>query len=107
MCFISCKESDMAKHIVLVNWTEQGVKTVKDTIKRSRDFRQLAKSVGVEVTDISWVLGPYDIVCTLNAPDDETATRLGLMLAMQGNVRTTTMRAFSESEMEGIIKGLP
>lgn len=97
----------MAKHIVLIKWTEQGVKNVKDTVKRARDFKQVAKSIGVEITDISWTLGPYDLVCTLNAPDDETATRLGLMLAMQGNVSTTTMRAFGETEMESIIKGLP
>ncbi|VWC82318.1 GYD family protein [Burkholderia lata] len=62
--------------------------------------------MGVTVASLKWTLGPYDIVATLDAPDDETTTRLGLMLAQMGNVRTVSMRAFGEAEMERIVGGM-
>lgn len=97
----------MAKYIVLLNWTDQGARTVKDTVQRARAARQAFEALGVRMTDISWTLGQYDIVATLEAPDDETVTRAGVAMAMQGNVRSTTLRAFTETEMEQILKGLP
>jgi uncharacterized protein with GYD domain len=59
------------------------------------------------MTGIWWTLGQYDVVCTLEAPDDEAITRAGLALGMQGNVRSTTLRAFDETEMARIIQSLP
>ncbi len=97
----------MARYVVLVNWTEQGIRSVKETVSRSKAFRQAAKSMDCEIADICWTLGPYDIVSIVDAPNDEVVTRLGLILGMQGNVKTTTLRAFGESEMERIIKSLP
>lgn len=97
----------MATYIVLLNWTDQGIRDVKDTINRAKAFRQAAQTMGVEIRDIHWTIGPYDAISTFDAPDDETATRLGLALGMKGNVRSTTLRAFGEQEMERIIQGLP
>jgi len=97
----------MARFVVLVNWTVQGVRSVKDTVSRSKAFREAAKAMDCEVAEICWTLGPYDIVSIVDAPNDEVATRLGLLLGLQGNVKTTTLRAFGETEMERIIKGLP
>lgn len=96
----------MATYIELVNWTDQGARTAKDTINRARAFREVAGSMGVKVSSVQWTLGQYDLVITVDAPDDETVTRLGLALALQGNVRTSTMRAFGEDEMARIIGGL-
>ncbi|CDY74357.1 hypothetical protein BGLT_00644 [Caballeronia glathei] len=96
----------MATYIELVNWTDQGVRNAKDTIKRAKAFAEAAQAMGVTVSSVKWTLGTYDLVVTLEAPDDETVTRMGLMLAQQGNVRTTTMRAFGEEEMARIIGGL-
>lgn len=62
---------------------------------------------GVQLREIYWAIGPYDIVTVVDAPDDETMTKAGLALAMQGNLRSTTLRVFGEQEMEGILKGLP
>ena len=81
----------MATYIELVNWTDQGVRNAKDTIKRAKAFAEAAQAMGVTVSSVKWTLGTYDLVVTLEAPDDETVTRMGLMLAQQGNVRTTTM----------------
>lgn len=96
----------MATYIELVNWTDQGVRAVKDTIKRAKAFTEVAQSMGITVRSVHWTLGAYDLVISVDAPDDETVTRMGLMLAQQGNVRTMTLRAFGEEEMERIVGGL-
>ncbi|WP_321798251.1 GYD domain-containing protein [Caballeronia sp. J97] len=96
----------MATYIMLLNWTDQGVRTAKDTVNRARAFREASKAMGVTVGTLHWTLGSYDLVVSLDSPDDETTTRLGLALAAQGNVRSSTMRAFGEDEMERIVGGL-
>ncbi|MGB8338616.1 MAG: GYD domain-containing protein [Burkholderiales bacterium] len=96
----------MGKYVVLGNWTDQGVKNVKDTVIRARAARQGFEKMGVKWDQILWTVGPYDLMVIVDAPNDESATKAGLMVGMQGNIRTTTMRAFGEAEMEGIIKGL-
>ncbi|MBP0594710.1 GYD domain-containing protein [Paraburkholderia sp. LEh10] len=96
----------MATYIMLVNWTEQGARNAKDTVNRARAFRETSKAMGVTVGTVNWTLGAYDLVISFDSPDDETTTRLGLALASLGNVRTATMRAFGEEEMERIVGGL-
>jgi len=93
----------MASFVVLANFTEQGIRHVKDTLQRAEAFRELAKNVGVAVKDMYWTLGQYDIVAICDAPDDETATALSLSVASFGNVRTQTLRAFSAAEMGQIL----
>ena len=97
----------MARYIALINWTDQGARNVKDTVNRAKAFRQAVQTFGGQVSDIYWTLGQFDVVTLFDAPDDETASKVGLTLGMQGNVRTMTMRAFGEQEMERIIRGLP
>jgi uncharacterized protein with GYD domain len=96
----------MATYIMLMNWTDQGVRTAKDTVNRARAFRETGKAMGVTIGPLHWTLGAYDLVASVDAPDDETLIRLGLTLASLGNVRTSTMRAFGEDEMQRIIDGL-
>lgn len=93
----------MATYVVLANFTDQGIKNVKDTTKRADAFKELAKSKGASVKDIYWTLGQYDIVATVDAPDDTVVTALGLTLAQAGNIRTQTMRAFSSADMTAIL----
>ena len=93
----------MATYISLINWTEKGVAGFKDTIDRAEAGKALAGTFGGALKDIYWTLGPYDIVVVSEAPDDESATAFALTLASQGNVRTTTMRAFDADEMRGIV----
>jgi uncharacterized protein with GYD domain len=59
---------------------------------------------GVSFKEIYWTVGPYDLVGIVEAPDDETATAALLSVAGQGNIRTTTLRAFSASEMRRMIE---
>lgn len=93
----------MAMYVVLANFTDQGVRNVKDSPKRAEAFKELAKSSGATVKDLYWTLGQYDIVATVDAPDDMAITALGLTLAKAGNVRTQTLRAFSQAEMGSIL----
>lgn len=93
----------MATYIVLANFTDQGVRNVKDSTKRADAFKELAKSFGASVKDLYWTLGQYDIVATVEAPDDMVITALGLTLAKGGNVRTQTLRAFSPADMGAIL----
>ena len=97
----------MAMYVVLANFTEQGVKNIKDTSKRAGAFKELAKSSGATVKELYWTLGQYDIVATVEAPDDIVITALGLTLAKAGNVRTQTLRAFSEADMSNILSKVP
>lgn len=97
----------MAKYIALLNWTDQGIRGAKQTVERARAARQGFEALGVKLTDIWWTVGPYDLVCVMEAADDEAVTRAGLALGMLGNVRSTTLRAFEEGDMERILKGLP
>ena len=96
----------MATYIVLSSFTDQGVRNVKDTTKRSDAVRELAKKFGVTVKDIFWTLGRYDVVAIFEAPDDASMTALGLAIGAGGNVRTQTLRAFSREEMNGVLAKL-
>jgi uncharacterized protein with GYD domain len=96
-------EEVMALYIVLANFTEQGIRNVKDSPKRAEAFRDMAKKCGVTVKDTFWTLGQYDIVAILEAPDDVSITALGLSLGTLGNVRTQTLRAFSSADIKSIL----
>ena len=93
----------MATYITLASFTDQGVRTAKDSIKRAEAFKEMAKKHGATVKDLMWTLGQYDIVVTLEAPDDTAVTALNLSIGGLGNVRTQTMRAFSAAEMANVI----
>jgi uncharacterized protein with GYD domain len=94
----------MARYVMLLNWTEQGVKNADKTVDRAAAAKQAFEKAGGKLTEILWCLGQYDMVCQCEAPDDETMTALALGLAKLGNVKTTTLRAFGESEMQKIIR---
>jgi uncharacterized protein with GYD domain len=93
----------MATYIILANFTEQGIRTVKDTSNRADAFRDMAQKAGVTVKELYWTLGAHDIVTIVEAPDDIAVTALGLSVGALGNVRTQTLRAFSKAEMRTIM----
>jgi uncharacterized protein with GYD domain len=93
----------MATFVLLVNFTDQGIRNVKDTLKRAEAFVKTAQSLGVTVKEEYWTLGRYDIVIIVDAPDTAAVTALGLSVGALGNVRTQTLAAFSAEEMRGIL----
>ncbi|MGI9413646.1 MAG: GYD domain-containing protein [Hyphomicrobiales bacterium] len=96
----------MAKYIALTNWTDQGVKNVKESPNRVDAARDLARSLGCELQDFYLTIGAYDMVVTIEAPDDETVAKFALTLASAGNVRTTTLKALSEDTYREIVSAL-
>ena len=96
----------MPTYISLVNWTDQGIRTVKDTLNRRGQAEALAEKHEVRFEQVYWTFGPYDVVIVLEAPDDESATAMVLELSSEGNLKTTTLRAYDHEEMSGIIQRL-
>ena len=97
----------MATYLALINFTEQGVQKFKDTRKRAGAFRAMAEKAGVTVREQLWTLGPYDGALVLEAEDDAAVTAVMLSLAAAGNVRTQTLRAFDEGEMDEVLGRAP
>ena len=94
----------MATYIALLQYTDQGIRNVKDTTKRASTARDVAAKLGVKFTELFWTLGQYDLAILAEAPDDETMTAVMLKLAALGNVKSQTMRAFRSGEMETVLK---
>lgn len=97
----------MATYISLVNYTEQGIKAIKDSPNRVNAVRALAERLGGTMPQIFLTMGSYDLVAISEFADDETAAKFVLAIGSGGNVRTTTMRAFDEGQMREIIGSLP
>jgi uncharacterized protein with GYD domain len=93
----------MATYILLTQWTDQGIKNVKASPKRADDARAMAKKFGVEWKNLFMTMGAYDLVLTVEAPDDQALAKYVVSLGSQGNVRTTTLKAFPEAEYRAII----
>jgi uncharacterized protein with GYD domain len=93
----------MATYVVLIDWTDQGVAAYRDTVKRADAASQALERLGGKMKELYWTLGPHDIVAVVEAPDDETATAFAVATAAQGNVRTTTLRAFDREQVQTII----
>jgi uncharacterized protein with GYD domain len=96
----------VATYIALSSFTDQGIRTVKDTTKRADAVARAAKKFGAKLTQIFWTVGNYDLVVIIEAPDEASATAFMLSIGSAGNIRTTTLRAFSKSEMNGILEKL-
>ena len=93
----------MITYVVLVNFSDQGIRNAKDTVKRMEAFKEMAKKFGVTVREFFWTQGQYDMVAITEAPDEVSGTALNMSLCALGNVRTQTLRAFSANEMKQII----
>lgn len=96
----------MARYVVLIDFTDQGVRSAKETVQRSRQARADWERRGVRMEAVYWTLGEHDIVGIVDAPDDATLAATLLELAGAGNVRTKTMRAFDEGEMQAVLDQL-
>ena len=94
----------MPTYVTVANFTDQGIKNFRDTVRRSEDFRGVVEQSGGRVRLQLWTLGQYDIVVVMDFPDDETAAAVALQTAALGNVRTTTLKAFDAEQVSAIIQ---
>ncbi len=97
----------MATYIILINYTEQGIRNIKDSPSRLDAARQVMKDLGGELKDTYLTIGAHDLVAVVEAPSDEVLAKFALAVGSKGNIRTTTLRAFTEPEYRGIIQSLP
>lgn len=96
----------MSKFVVLANWTQEGIKNVKDSPDRLDQAKKLFQASGAEILEFFLVMGKYDMVVITEAPDQETAAKLALMLGAGGAIRTVSMPAFDEAEYRKLIGSL-
>jgi uncharacterized protein with GYD domain len=93
----------MPRYVVLYDWTEQGVRNFKDSVDRYEAAKSQLEGLGIRFADTYWTLGSHDLVSIVDAPDDESLAAGLLAVAGAGNIRTTTLRAFSAAEMKSVI----
>ena len=96
----------MPTYIALLKWTEQGIGAVKDSPSRLDAGREAFKKTGVNIRDTYLTMGRYDLVCIIDAPDDESFASAMLSLGSQGNVQTETLKAFPEEQYRKICASL-
>lgn len=97
----------MGTYIGLINYTEQGIRNIKDSPKRAETARKALQDMGGDMTGLYLTMGAYDLIAIIEAPSDEVVAKFVLTLGKTGNVRTTTVKAFTESEFGEIVAALP
>ncbi len=97
----------MATYIILTNYTQKGIESVKESPARLDAAKQAFKAMGAEMKQFYLVTGRYDIIIVAEAPDDATVAKIALAIGSKGAVRTETFRAFTEGEYRNIIQAIP
>ena len=97
----------MATYVSLFTFTDEGIRNVRDTVKRANAFREVAAKAGVTVREIFWTMGQYDLVGIVEAKDDTAALALLLGVGAMGNIKTQTLRAYSADEIEHVLTMMP
>jgi uncharacterized protein with GYD domain len=97
---------NMSHYILLLNWTHQGIRNVKDTSKRADAFKSYLEKKGGKLTDIFYTFGQYDLVLIVELPNDDEAMSVLLGTGALGNIRSTTLKAFNLEETRRIVENL-
>jgi uncharacterized protein with GYD domain len=96
----------MPRYILLISWTEQGIATVKDSYKRAMAANKMFEQAGGKWVHRYYTMGPYDLVGVVEAKNDDAIFKLCMKMGAKGNIRTTTMRAWSDAEAAKILDSL-
>ena len=97
----------MPTFILTLNWTEQGIRAVKDAPKRSQAAKELAKKLAVEIKQVYLTSGEHDLILIVESASGDNVAKFALATGALGNVRTSTRRAWSEPEWHKLISELP
>jgi uncharacterized protein with GYD domain len=97
----------MPLYVTLYNFTDQGVRNIKDAPKRIQDGIKAFEKMGGKMIGFYATVGPYDYVTIGEAPNDEVAAGFALAIGSAGNVRSTSMRAFTPEEFAKVISKIP
>jgi uncharacterized protein with GYD domain len=93
----------MSQYIMLCNWTDQGIRHIKDAPDRLDAAKDLCRQHGAEMTAFYMTMGIHDLVLVIDAPNDDTMARIAVSLGKGGNIRTITLKAFDENQYREII----
>jgi uncharacterized protein with GYD domain len=93
----------MASYVCLIQFKDQGIRNIQDTVKRGDAAIAEAQKMGMKIVEEFWTMGAYDAVVVVEAPDDETMSAFILKVGSLGNDKAQTLRAFRRNEMEGIL----
>lgn len=96
----------MTTYILLLNWTDQGIKTVRDSPKRLDMARKELAAMGGSFKEFYMTMGEYDMVAVCEAPDDAVAARFALQIGSAGNIRSRTLKAFPENAYREVVSSL-
>lgn len=96
----------MTTYILLINWTDQGIRNVRDSAKRLDAAKKMLRDMGGSFEHFYLTMGEHDLVAICDAPDDAVLARFVLSLSMAGNVRTRTLKAFPEAAYREMIASL-
>jgi uncharacterized protein with GYD domain len=94
---------EMATYVILIQFTDQGIRNIKETVKRGDAAVAEAEKMGMKIVEEYWTMGAYDAVVVIDAPNDETMSAFMLKIGSLGNVKSHTLRAFRRNEMEEIL----
>ena len=97
----------MPTYVVLANWTDQGIRTVKESPQRLDATKKAIEAAGGKLIGFYLTMGKYDEVLIVEGPRDAVAATMALSSGSQGNVRTETLKAFPEDEYRKIIANIP
>jgi uncharacterized protein with GYD domain len=97
----------MPTFLCSLSWTDQGIRAIKDAPKRAQASRELAKKVGVEIKEVYLTSGDEDLLLIVDSPNGDNVAKFALALSSQGSVRTRTVRAWPQSELNKLISELP
>ena len=97
----------MPSYIVLMNWTDQGIRAIKEAPKRTQAAREIAKKLGIEIKEVYMTSGESDLLVILETPNPDNVAKMALTLGAQGNIRTRTCRAWSSAEYVKLVSELP
>jgi uncharacterized protein with GYD domain len=96
----------MSAYVLLCNFTDQGIRGIKEGPSRRAAAREMAKKLGVEVTSAHLAMGTYDLIIHAEAASDDVLAKWALSLASKGNLRTNTVKVFSEAETDKILAAI-
>ncbi|MEO6409096.1 MAG: GYD domain-containing protein [Burkholderiaceae bacterium] len=97
----------MVTYVGLLSFTDKGIQDIKKTTERAAAAKEIAKKFGVNMREILWTMGECDIVCILEAEDETSLAAFNLATAMQGNVRSRSLRAYTAGDMDKVLAKLP
>ena len=97
----------MVRRILLMKLTDQGVKDIKNAPQRIEQSIKTFEKMGGKMLGFYAVTGEYDYISIGESPNDEVGMAFVLGLSAIGNVRVTTLQAFTKEEFAGMLSKLP